>query len=179
MPWLCLATDVHPLGVHYVGHIVMVSVHQVNSMAKKNKQVNMWSKQWILPGTMTPVVSRFVLQTTTDVVQMLRSFWLFRTFIIRSAYDLDHITNGTEAYLMTWALFWHPNAVITAGGVTGLIYSSISIAPIPMYVDAIDVQFYTLLDGAMLQIIDHLMEQLCLQYSSSPLARDISCSALG
>ena len=54
---------------------------------------------------MTPVVSRFVLQTTTDVVQMLRSFWLFRTFIIRSAYDLDHITNGTEAYLMTWALF--------------------------------------------------------------------------
>ena len=61
--------------------------------------------QQILPGTMTPVVSRFVLQTTTDVVQLLRSFWLFRTFIIRSAYDLDHITNGTEAYLMTWALF--------------------------------------------------------------------------
>ena len=54
MPWLCLATDVHPLGVHYVGHIVMVSVHQVNSMAKKNKQVNIWFKQQILPGSILP-----------------------------------------------------------------------------------------------------------------------------
>ena len=65
------------------------------------------------------------------------------------------------------------------GGVTDLPYSSLNTAPIPMGVDAIDSHFYTLLDGAMLGMIDGLMGQLCPEYSSSPLARGISCSALG
>ena len=65
------------------------------------------------------------------------------------------------------------------GGVTYLPYSSISTAPILMYIDAIDLHFHTLLDGAMLGLIDGLMGQLCPEYSGSPLARGISCSALG
>ena len=65
------------------------------------------------------------------------------------------------------------------GGVTDLPYSSLNTAPIPMGVDAIDLHFYTLLDGAMLGMIDGLMGQLCPEYSSSPLARGISCCALG
>ena len=43
------------------------------------------------------------------------------------------------------------------GGVTDLPHSSLNTAPIPMGVGAIDSHFYTLLDGAMLGMIDGLM----------------------
>ena len=65
------------------------------------------------------------------------------------------------------------------GGVTDLPHSSLNTAPIPMDVGAIDSHFYTLSYGAMVGMIDGLMGQLCSEYSSRPLARGTSCSALG